>query len=157
MYTLNNVQFNDAGTASGFFTLNTYGYVSSYDVVTTAGSIMGGATYATGMGQPSTTINPTNDSITFNLSGYDGFLLLTFADTLFPPSSTVDPIVTGGASFECSSYETLSSTCGSNGVERIVTSGSAIVPEPVSLAIFGTGLFGFGLLRRRKADGGAKA
>jgi hypothetical protein len=37
-----------------------------------------------------------------------------------------------------------------SGVTLKVTTGTASVPEPATLALFGLGLFGFGLVRRRK-------
>ena len=149
IYTLDNVQFSDGGGANGFFTINVAGFVSNYSVVTTGGSVLGGATYATGMGQPSTSNDAAKDTLTFNLAGYNGFLSLTFANALFPTSGTNNPIVVGSGSYECNSYQQLDGSC--RGALRGVTTGSATVPEPISLAIFGAGLVGLAIARRRKA------
>ena len=46
--TLQGVTFDDGGTASGFITLNPYGNVDTYEITTTAGTFLGGATYLTG-------------------------------------------------------------------------------------------------------------
>src|SRR5437879_6288256 len=45
-FSLNNVEFTDGGTAAGTVTIDSGGSILSWDITTTAGSILSGATYS---------------------------------------------------------------------------------------------------------------
>jgi hypothetical protein len=145
-FTLQNVTFDDGGTASGTFVADSAtGVVRSIDIVTTAGSRMGGTIYTSVMGQPSFFADTPNSFFAQNGS----YITLAFQHAL--TMAGADPIITAigrfgiGQSYECTNCATY----------RVVTGGQALgvaldVPEPISLAALGTGLLALGLARRAR-------
>lgn len=160
---LHNMQLSDGGKANGSFTYYTpLDIPYNFNITTTAGTVMPGATYTTA-------VNPNTNHylsglpagvgeiIQFQLHNYQGYLQLAFEDAI---TSATDHLVYG-YSFECSGFAGVTPG-GCNGTERdFVAPGSGKssisttpVPEPSSLSLVAAGLMAAGglllLARRRK-------
>ncbi len=138
---LENATFDDGGTASGIITLNTLGYLGPFDVTTTAGTSLPGFTYPVAGGPAGNIVNPGSVIDLFGASSAVD-LHLVFVDVLQANGNTTDQLVLG-ASYECSSFACTGAS------QRFFTSGDVSIPEPVSMAILGTGLLGLAAARRR--------
>lgn len=145
-WTLQDVTFADGGTASGSFSLNTYGYLSGASITTTNGTGDGfvGATYTAANAILNNANFPNTFLITFETANYQGALNFLFDYTLDSPRQ-VNPI-TLAASWECEgSYNCY---LNSGGLSRNVTSGAA-VPEPGVMGLLAIGLAGAAFVGRR--------
>jgi len=80
--------------------------------------------------------------IDFSSPDYSRDLHLVFVDALYTFSGYSDALVLGGASYECSDFSCSGST------QRLITSGSALIPEPAPLLSLLTGSLVLGLGRR---------
>ena len=154
-WTLSGVTFDDGGTATGTFsTDSTSGDVTAFDIVTTAGTTLGGATYdstASGIYSSDGVYSPNSFIVeNFNTSTYVNF---EFVNSLTTPG-TDDLILSVGTDY--ASYE-----CNFCNPVRGIVSGDAVsgdnvgaTPLPTTIPLFASGLGALGLLgwrRRRKA------
>ncbi len=151
---LQNITFNDGGTAVGYFDLNVYGYLSDFNLATTSGSILAGNTYIAG-GPVGT---PPSNSFTFNTTGSVFDLVLDLAAPLGFASGGADAIIPGSAagSVLAGSYEVCVSNqvaCGVPfGTARLITSGDVYAPEPTALSLLAAGVVLTSVARRRGRD-----
>ena len=157
VWTLDGVTFEDGGTASGTFAVeSTTGAVTSFNISTTAGTILDGATYAPGNYFAFDNFFSPNS---FAIAA-DNLLALPFINFAFLNAMNsagtnllqVDFDLPGDqVAFECSD-----NTCE---VSRFATGGSAIgvveaIPEPSTWAMLILGFAGLGFLSyRRKKQG----
>ncbi len=138
---LENVRFADGTAVTGVFSLNVYGYLSApIDMsIQASGSFPGGhlgdnssfnsnlLSYTYSIGTPATSIYDT----------------ITLALQSAPGTVNVDPIVTGGSSYECIGTSTYCQTL------RYIVSGDVRIPEPASIALLATGMAGAAAVRRQ--------
>jgi hypothetical protein len=157
LWTLDGVTFEDGGTASGTFTTDsTSGAVTSFNIVTTLGSTLGGTTY-------DSSLYAAND----NFFSPNSFAIAVPGSTVLPYINLafLNPLTGAGTNplqvsillpenevaFECSNY-----TCA---VGRFANAGSAIgvveaIPESSTWAMMILGFAGLGFLAyRRKQQG----
>jgi len=151
-----NVVFNDGGTGMGTIDIDQYGFLTGTPTATTTPGTMtppapytelAGGTYNAAT-DPSPTFDaggPNPNEITFYLGGYGHQLFLEFMNPIAGDSGS-NPAIGGE---ECLSY-----TCPNdpNAVPiRLVVSGAITpAPEPISIAVLGSGLVGLGAARFRR-------
>ena len=155
VYNFSGLKFDDGTTINGQFSINVYGFLDAgYSATTVTGSI-GGYSYDDSI---NASFTPGGTSITFNRTGYDGFLVLTYDHPL--TGFGADTLITGagGPSYEC---DTFSCSGPSADVRYLATPASgpapsiSAAPEPAAwgLMLLGVGVAGAGLrLARRKTS-----
>jgi hypothetical protein len=153
--------FSDGTAFSGVFTLNAYGYMGGGYLRTAAGVALDGAT---AMGAYLFIASPASNELSASPAAPDvlqahgsasPYLInITFDHSLGTPG--MDPFVIDAAylqnpnSAECYPYACYNyGPVDAPSKERLVATGYAYVPEPVSAALFGTALLGLGAARRR--------
>jgi len=157
LWTLDGVTFEGGGTASGTFaTDSATGAVTSFNIVTTAGSILGGTAYNSSPYAPLDNFFSPNS---FAIAA-PNVLLLPFINLAF-----LNPLTGTGenplqVSFDLPAKE-VAFECGDNTCEvvRFATAGSATgvveaIPEPSTWAMMILGFAGLGFMAyRRKQQG----
>lgn len=141
LWSVEDVVFEDGGTASGTFVFDAdTSLYSDIDITTTAGTDLPGASYGT----PLDTLDPFLLETFFSDISTDVILQLSFADALTNAGGT-----TSAEIIEVSFFPTLLARGGTGSVVSIdeVTP----VPEPGTLTVFGLGLFALVVARRRRA------
>lgn len=168
VYVLSGVQFDDGGTLTGSFTLNTYGYLESYNLTSTLGTTIAGYSYqspAPVSGGIIPNSPPGSGILLFaNVNPDQSALQLMFEFPFGSPGA--DPIVTGsspaGPSWECAgSYNCQFTGQPTNpygfgggpiwGPTRFVTEGIATaVPEASTWTMMLLGFAGVGFFAYRR-------
>jgi hypothetical protein len=143
-----NIPLSDGGTLNGSFTLDVYGYLNgnSWDLTTTAGSLLPGLTYTPYINAS----DPNNLTVQFFGPNYTSELNLVFEYSLLIPSAD-NPIIggIGGPSFECSGF-----TCDPIRYVDADSGFASATPLPAALPLFAAGLsaLGFAGWRRKKRN-----
>jgi hypothetical protein len=162
--TLEGVTFADGGTASGYFELNSYGYLEFADITTSSGTTadnvaIPGFTYITSGALVNNSV-PFDSGFYFN-STVDAFSLALTADNPVTDGG-LDPLVLGAGSpgsftGSVEDCQQNASACGGPTYldGRLVSAGSLYVPEPTTLSLLGMGFLMLAAVRRRRA--GARA
>jgi hypothetical protein len=137
-WTLSGVTFNDGGTASGIFTTTDSGSLLTWDIATTNALLSPVATY-----DSSITGNTSNlpTATSFDIFTPSSELQLTFA------SLSLDLSL---ANYNTVGVATITSGTTVSGFPLHSVSEGAAVPEPISMAVLGTGLLGLGAARLRR-------
>ncbi len=148
--------FADGNTAVGQVMIS---LASPDDFVATYNVLTGGANgflYKTGSGLPSPQFADGNLYLTFNRVGYLGFFQLVFTA---PINGNGTYVLNTAASFECiggfQSGNVTDNTC-SHGTKRMLNANDVqdvVVPEPASIALFGSALLLFAFVIRRQRKG----
>lgn len=147
-----NGSFEDGGTLSGSFTINVYGYLSDWDLITQTVGLFGGFEYKPGNSYIS------NGALYAEFQpGYVRDLHLAFTTDLGVASAD-NPIIGGspGASYECVGSYNCYIPLG--GTTRYLAEGVAVaaIPEPSTWAMMILGFFGIGFMAyRRKSSASA--
>ncbi|HEY4171961.1 MAG TPA: PEP-CTERM sorting domain-containing protein [Rhodopila sp.] len=144
-WTLSGLTFADGGTAAGSFITNDTGAITSFDISTMAGSVLRAETFDSATGGTIFSSDPTS----FEIGSDDGEenLVLTALSADFSVASDTGPVVlaTNGTSFESDA---------GIAADEDLTAGEVIatapVPEPVSIMLLGSGLFGLAAVRRHR-------
>lgn len=146
-WTLEGVTFDDGGTASGTFSVDTStGDLVSYDITTTAGSALGGMVY-----DPSTA-----PSVAYGNYGPNSFLLLAATGTKYITLEFVNPLTSGGIDPIVPGYDSITNTgsfeCHNCAPFRVVTAGEATslpAPEAPAWMMMLVGFAGLGFVGYR--------
>jgi len=146
-WTINNVTFNDGGTASGSFNYDaTTNAFSAINVTTTPGTLESGSTY-------NSLLSPFFNNNYVLALGPD---LTTITD--FTGSSILGFFFTGGNGLtnlggiepvQVLEISCLDSACNNSVTRFDVGGGTVSTPEPATLFLLGAGLIGLALIRRR--------
>jgi len=167
VWTISGAQFDDGGTLSGSFTI-TSGFLSTWNLTTTAGSKLPGAPYGPlnfnsayekslgtfPNGAPLNSVDVSDKTVGFlpsNSTPYQGELFIQFQNSL--SGGGIDPIVGG---YECFGFSCSPQTAGGpTGDIRFFNLDSkpfaSAVPEPSTWAMMILGFAGLGFLTYRRS------
>jgi hypothetical protein len=137
--------FADGGTLKGYIDFNTYGYVASYDLVTSAAGAFGGFDFTAGGGNISPSGGgPGATEVTLFGPSDDGDQLTLMVSKPFTTEISDNTLLT--STFECfGSY-----SCPTSGTVRYLSAPSTLAaPEPASWSMMLLGLGGVGAVLRR--------
>jgi hypothetical protein len=136
IWSLSGLTFLDGGSVSGDFTTDDTGILLSWDLLTAAGSALPGETYDSSAG--STIVDA--ETIGFRVASDDAAqdLEVLFFGNLVPADSPL-PVA---EAFEFNANATIDRF-------NLYVGDAMVVPEPGSLALFGTGLIALWIGRRR--------
>ena len=140
---------DDGGTASGYFHVDQYGFLSGpWNMVTTPGTTIG------------TGFDYNNSDSYYYMNAAAG--LLEFYNTTAPAYSRFLNLVFNGpldagapvqlinaSSYECAAY-TCPGPTGAGGNTRYFISSNTTIPEPPGAILLGVGLFALGIATRRR-------
>jgi hypothetical protein len=149
-WVLQNATLDDGGTVSGEFTIGPYGYlISPISITTSAGSLLGGHSYAASDPSDIVPSTPPAYGVDFFSPSYNLDLHIVFQNSL--ESSGPNPIILA-SSYECAAYTCPGPDTGSPGANtRFFTGGDAVpAPEPASLGLLALGAVGVIIQRRRQ-------
>jgi hypothetical protein len=149
-WTLEGVTFDDGGTASGTFSIDSStGDLVSYDITTTDGTTLVGTVF-----DPSTA-----PFVAYGDYGPNSFLLLTVAGTRYITLEFLNPLTSGGTDPIIPGYDPVSNTgsyeCNNCAPARFVTAGEATslpVPEPSTWAMMVAGFAALGFAAYRSSQ-----
>ena len=175
VWNITNAPLTNGDTLSGTFTINAYGYMGDSDLVLYDPSNTPISTFGdvpANVADPSfaqTTINnPTDTIVTAFGPGSNNWLYLVFGNPLDAPGPNY--LITQ-LSFWCTNYSCVNGTYpdytpgtfdnpavgqtffGPYDLNVPDVTTEALVPEPLTLSLFGGGLVGMAALRRRKRGG----
>ena len=138
VWTLNNIELSDGTYLNGSIDINVSGYINKWNLTTTAGSGLTGYTYTNNHASVAASINhPTDTVVTFFPGTYQGYLTLTFQNSLSIAAAT-DSIVRGS---ECYGWG-----CPSIPIRYVDANQSASLATPLPAAIWLVGSAMAGLL-----------
>jgi hypothetical protein len=146
-WTLEGVTFDDGGTASGTFSVDTStGYLVSYAITTTPGSTLGGKVY-----DPSTA-----PAVGYDLYGPNSFLLFWGTGATYITLQFLNPLTSGGIDPIVTGYDSITNSgsfeCNNCAPFRVVTAGEATslpVPEAPAWTMMLVGFAGLGFVGYR--------
>jgi len=141
--------FSDGAKLTGYFAFNQYGYISDYDLKTTAAGAFAGFEFKSGAGYIAGSVSPDKKTIPFFGPTYNG-PQLTLVSSLPLTSGLAGNYLTG-SSYECQN----SYSCPAGGNVRflnVALSAITAVPEPATwgMMLFGFGMLGFAMRGRQK-------
>jgi hypothetical protein len=153
-WVLQGAELDDGGTVSGEFTIGPYGYlIAPIAVTTTAGTLLGGFSYAPPDPSDIVPNAPPAFGVDFFSPSYNLDLHIVFQNSL--ESSGPNPIVEA-SSYECAAFTCPGPDTGNPGADtRFFTAGEVVAaPEPASFGLLalGVGAIGIIALRRRRAS-----
>jgi hypothetical protein len=144
-WTLSGVTFADGGTATGSFVTNDTGMLISFDIATTAGSVLRAETFDSAAGGTIFAANPADFQI--GSDDTEENLTLTAQSGDFSAASSPGPVVFASNS---SSFESDAGLAEAEDLTAGEANGGVPAPEPVSVALLGSGLFGLAAARWRR-------
>jgi len=156
-WVLQGAELDDGGTVSGQFTIGPYGYlIAPIAVTTTAGTLLGGFSYAPADPSDIVPNAPPAFGVDFFSPSYNLDLHIVFQNSL--ESSGPDPIALA-SSYECAAFTCPGPDTGYPGADtRFFISGEVVAaPEPAGFGLLILGIVAIGIITLRRRRAGAHA